>query len=164
MFSHQRIPQFLLPNHLEHYLLVLYHHTCFNIMLQQVSIFSSSFHRSFENYFSCLDEAGPPHVLLPYQPGPPSHYLEQIRSDRKMLEEVCQNDFALITFLMIFLCSKKKVIPMHLFMAIGQLKMPKDVFINIYKKIIFHKNINIHQVDQIIFGLFNFFTDEKREK
>ncbi len=36
-----------------------------------------------------LDETGPLPSLLPYQPGPPSHYLEQIRSGRKMLEEVC---------------------------------------------------------------------------
>ena len=35
-----------------------------------------------------MDDAGPPAALLPYQPGPPSLYLEQIRSGRKMLEEV----------------------------------------------------------------------------
>jgi ATP-dependent RNA helicase A len=39
-----------------------------------------------------LDEAGPPPTLLPYQPGPPSHYLEQIRSGRKMLEEQEESD------------------------------------------------------------------------
>ncbi|CAF0826884.1 unnamed protein product [Rotaria sordida] len=38
------------------------------------------------------NEAGPPPTLLPYQPGPPSHYLEHIRSDRKMLEEQEETD------------------------------------------------------------------------
>ncbi len=40
-----------------------------------------------------LDEPGPPPTLLPYQLEPLSHYLEQIRSGRKMLEEVCSNQF-----------------------------------------------------------------------
>ncbi|CAF3771463.1 unnamed protein product [Rotaria sp. Silwood1] len=38
------------------------------------------------------NEVGPPPTLLPYQPGPPSHYLEHIRSDRKMLEEQEETD------------------------------------------------------------------------
>lgn len=39
--------------------------------------------------FHHIAEAGPPPALLPYQAGPPSHYLEQIRAGRHMLEEVC---------------------------------------------------------------------------
>ncbi|CAF4066598.1 unnamed protein product, partial [Rotaria sordida] len=38
------------------------------------------------------NEVGPPPTLLPYQPGPPSNYLEHIRSGRKMLEEQEETD------------------------------------------------------------------------
>jgi len=50
------------------------------------------------NHFHWIGDAGPPPALLPYQPGPPAHYLEQIRSDRKMLEEVCPS-FSFINIL-----------------------------------------------------------------
>lgn len=97
---------------------------------------------------------------LPYQPGPPSHYLENIRSGRKMLEEVyvnhsCENS-CFININGFHLFSKKKLIQMHQYMETGQLKMLKVVFINIYKKIIYHKNTNTHQADQTIFGLLTF--------
>ncbi|CAF4005183.1 unnamed protein product, partial [Adineta steineri] len=39
-----------------------------------------------------LDDAISPPALLPYQPGPPSHYLERIHSGRKMLEEQEESD------------------------------------------------------------------------
>ncbi|CAF3251955.1 unnamed protein product [Rotaria socialis] len=38
------------------------------------------------------DKISSPPTLLPYQPGPPSHYLEHIRSGRKMLEEQEESD------------------------------------------------------------------------
>lgn len=56
--------------------------------------------------FNFLAEMSSSPTLLPYQPGPPSDYLEHIRSGRKMLEEVIIKSIYFFLDLSLFLARR----------------------------------------------------------